>query len=73
MASQVAPRRVVTNGSSYRGSWESCESGGAARSAEEGTVAKRKAAPYGPEALVYKIKSQAYTRAEALWELNQKR
>jgi ATP-dependent DNA ligase len=35
----------------------------------EGIVAKRKVAPYGPEATWYKIKNRAYTQAEGRWEL----
>jgi ATP-dependent DNA ligase len=39
----------------------------------EGIVAKRKADPYGPETLWYKIKDRAYTQGEGRWELFQKR
>ena len=35
----------------------------------EGIVAKRKADPYGPETVWYKIRNQAYTQAEGRWEL----
>lgn len=35
----------------------------------EGIVAKRKADPYLPETVWYKIKSRTYTQAEARWEL----
>jgi bifunctional non-homologous end joining protein LigD len=38
----------------------------------EGIVAKRKADPYRPETLWYKIKNRAYTQAEGRWELFQK-
>jgi hypothetical protein len=35
----------------------------------EGIVAKRKADPYGPEAVWYKVKNRAYTQSEGRWEL----
>jgi hypothetical protein len=38
----------------------------------QGIVAKRKADPYRPETLWYKIKSQTYTQGEGRWELFQK-
>ncbi|HEX3233489.1 MAG TPA: hypothetical protein VHR41_04800 [Gemmatimonadales bacterium] len=39
----------------------------------EGIVAKRKADPYGPETVWYKVKNRAYTQAEGRWELFQRR
>jgi bifunctional non-homologous end joining protein LigD len=39
----------------------------------EGIVAKRKADPYRPETVWYKIKSRTYTQGEGRWELFQKR
>jgi bifunctional non-homologous end joining protein LigD len=39
----------------------------------EGIVAKRKADPYGPDTVWYKIRNQAYTQAEGRWELFQRR
>jgi ATP-dependent DNA ligase len=39
----------------------------------EGIVAKRKADPYGPETVWYKIKNPSYTQAEGRWELFQRR
>jgi bifunctional non-homologous end joining protein LigD len=39
----------------------------------EGIVAKRKADPYRPETVWYKIKSRTYTPGEGRWELFQKR
>ena len=36
-------------------------------------MAKRKADPYGPETVWYKIKSRTYTQGEGRWELFQKR
>jgi bifunctional non-homologous end joining protein LigD len=39
----------------------------------EGIVAKRKADPYRPEPVWYKIKSRTYTQGERRWELFQKR
>ncbi len=39
----------------------------------EGIVAKRKADPYGPETVWYKIKNRAYTQAEGRRELFEKR
>ena len=39
----------------------------------EGIVAKRKADAYGPDALWYKIRNQAYTQAEGRWELFRRR
>ena len=39
----------------------------------EGIVAKRKADPYGPETIWYKIRNQAYTQAEGRWELFRRR
>jgi bifunctional non-homologous end joining protein LigD len=38
----------------------------------EGIVAKRKADPYRPETVWYKIKSRTYTQGEGRWELFQK-
>jgi bifunctional non-homologous end joining protein LigD len=35
----------------------------------EGIVAKRKSDPYGPDAVWYKIRNEAYTQAEGRWEL----
>jgi bifunctional non-homologous end joining protein LigD len=37
----------------------------------EGIVAKRKADPYRPETVWYKMKSRIYTQAEGRWELFQ--
>jgi ATP-dependent DNA ligase len=39
----------------------------------EGIVAKRKADPYGPDTVWYKIRNQAYTQAEGRWELFRRR
>lgn len=39
----------------------------------EGIVAKRKADPYQPETMWYKIKSRIYTQGEGRWKLFQKR
>ena len=39
----------------------------------EGIVAKRKADPYRPETVWYKIKSRTYTQGEGRWELFQRR
>jgi hypothetical protein len=39
----------------------------------EGIVAKRKAGPYRPETVWYKIKSRTYTQGEGRWELFQKK
>jgi ATP-dependent DNA ligase len=39
----------------------------------EGIVAKRKADPYRPEAVWYKITSRTYTQGEGRWQLFQKR
>jgi bifunctional non-homologous end joining protein LigD len=39
----------------------------------EGIVAKRKADPYRPETVWYKIKTRTYTQGEKRWELFQKR
>ena len=39
----------------------------------EGIVAKRKADPYRPETVWYKIKSRTYTQGEGRWELFQKK
>jgi bifunctional non-homologous end joining protein LigD len=39
----------------------------------EGIVAKRKADPYRPETVWYKIKSRTYTQGEGRWELFEKR
>lgn len=39
----------------------------------EGIVAKRKADPYGPNTLWYKIKSRTYTQGEGRWELLEKK
>jgi bifunctional non-homologous end joining protein LigD len=39
----------------------------------EGIVAKRKADPYRPKTVWYKIKSRTYTQGEGRWELFQKR
>ena len=39
----------------------------------EGVVAKRKADPYGPETVWYKIKNPSYAQAEGRWELFQRR
>jgi bifunctional non-homologous end joining protein LigD len=38
----------------------------------EGIVAKRKADPYRPETVWYKIKNRAYTQGEGRWELFQR-
>jgi bifunctional non-homologous end joining protein LigD len=38
----------------------------------EGIVAKRKADPYRPDTVWYKIKSRTYTQGEGRWELFQK-
>jgi bifunctional non-homologous end joining protein LigD len=38
----------------------------------EGIVAKRKADPYGPDTVWYKIKSRTYTQGEGRWELFQR-
>jgi ATP-dependent DNA ligase len=35
----------------------------------EGIVAKRKADPYVPATVWYKVKNRAYTQAEGRWEL----
>ncbi len=39
----------------------------------EGIMAKRKANPYGPNTVWYKIKNRAYTQEEGRWELFPKR
>jgi ATP-dependent DNA ligase len=39
----------------------------------EGIGAKRKADPYRPETVWYKIKSRTYTQGEGRWQLFQKR
>jgi ATP-dependent DNA ligase len=39
----------------------------------EGIVAKRKADPYRPETVWYKIKSRTYTQGEGRWELFQRK
>ena len=39
----------------------------------QGIVAKRKADPYRPETVWYKIKSRTYTQGEGRWELFQKK
>jgi bifunctional non-homologous end joining protein LigD len=39
----------------------------------EGIVAKRKADPYGPDTVWYKIRNQSYTQAEGRWELFRRR
>jgi ATP-dependent DNA ligase len=39
----------------------------------EGIVAKRKADPYRPQTVWYKIKSRTYTQGEGRWELFEKR
>jgi bifunctional non-homologous end joining protein LigD len=39
----------------------------------EGIVAKRKADPYKPESVWYKVKNRAYTQAEGRWELFERR
>ena len=39
----------------------------------EGMVAKRKADPYRPETVWYKIKSRTYTHGEGRWELFNKK
>ncbi|MFL5493626.1 MAG: hypothetical protein ACJ8DC_04485 [Gemmatimonadales bacterium] len=39
----------------------------------EGIVAKRKAEPYAPETVWYKIRNPAYTQTEGRWELFQRR
>jgi ATP-dependent DNA ligase len=39
----------------------------------EGIVAKRKADPYAPETVWYKVKNRAYTQGEGRWELFQRR
>jgi ATP dependent DNA ligase domain len=39
----------------------------------EGIVAKRKADPYRPETVWYRIKSRTYTQGEGRWELFQRR
>jgi ATP-dependent DNA ligase len=44
----------------------------AARLDLEGIVAKRKADPYSPETVWYKVKNSAYTQAEGRWELFQR-
>jgi ATP-dependent DNA ligase len=39
----------------------------------EGIVAKRKADPYRPETVWYKIKSRIYSQGEGRWEMLQRR
>jgi bifunctional non-homologous end joining protein LigD len=39
----------------------------------EGIVARRKADPYAPSTVWYKIKNRAYTQSDGRWELFQKR
>jgi ATP-dependent DNA ligase len=39
----------------------------------EGIVAKRKADPYAPATVWYKVKNRAYTQMEGRWELFERR
>ena len=65
----MCPTRALSQGSKPRGR-DLCA---AERLDLEGIVAKRKADPYRPEIVWYKIKSRTYTQAEGRWQLFQRR